>query len=642
MWVRPTQAPSDEVQVFYLGTRAAKSQVGAVLGERYELLELLGVGGTAAVYRALDKRTKAKVAVKVLHAGARETIGAFFQQEGRLTARISSPHLVRAHDFGEDDGRLFIVFDVVPGESLASLFYGRVMPWRELCLVVLHVVDALAALHRLGIVHRDVKPDNVYVARKLGGEPHATLLDLGFALVPPERRMTISPAPSRMVFGTEGYIAPELLGGLPPEPRNDLYSVGALMYAMLTAQQVPDISACPEEMVIPSPRAFLPTIPRAIDDLVMRSLSDVEARFQNAAEMAAAIRAAIVAADDVAGSSIAEPAAMELPTPTALVSTSTAEPVAAELPGASAQVGVGRAIELPRASTPTGDVAELPSVSEPAGDGGPSATELPAGPVAASVGDAGPIAAELSADPAAASSTAETARPPGAGLAVRKDGRARLAAACVAAGLVGAGMMYMVTLVARPPEPQVGAPAMASADGPVTPTATLAAVAEVDRPSPFPSSYAGELRGPAVAEGERAGSPPDTGKRHDQADGHVEDGRSTAGEAAIPARVTSQSAETTPPRRTRMKRAEQTFEQVMTRLMPRARACAQKAGIAETPQSVRVRGDAETGEVQSVRVVNMSLEHPFARCMAEVIREARPPLQTKGNAFTFFSGGGSQ
>ena len=75
MWVRPTQAPDDDVQVFYLGNRASVSHVGAVLGERYELLKVLGLGGTAAVYRALDKRTKATVAVKVLHAGAQEAGG---------------------------------------------------------------------------------------------------------------------------------------------------------------------------------------------------------------------------------------------------------------------------------------------------------------------------------------------------------------------------------------------------------------------------------------------------------------------------------------------------------------------------------------------------------------------------------------
>jgi serine/threonine protein kinase len=169
----------------------------------------------------------------------------------------------------------------------------QLMPWRELFGIVLQVLAGLDALHQVGIVHRDVKPDNIIVNRTLGDEVHVTLLDLGFAWVPPERRLTGAPEPTRQVFGTDGFIAPELLGGGLPEPRNDLYSVGAMMYLMLTAQRVPDLSPAPELMDLPSPRAFVPGLPQSVDDIVMRALSDVESRFQNAEEMAAAIRAAL-------------------------------------------------------------------------------------------------------------------------------------------------------------------------------------------------------------------------------------------------------------------------------------------------------------------------------------------------------------
>ena len=266
---------------------------GRVLGDRYLLREVLASGGTATVYTAIDRSTGGEVAVKVLYEAARAVVGAFFGQEGRLAARIQSPHLVHARHFGEEDGRLFIVFDLVPGEALPTLYFQELMPWRELCLVVLQVLAGLDALHQGGIVHRDVKPDNIIVKRTLGDEVHVTLLDLGFAWVPPERNLTNAPEPTRQVFGTDGFIAPELLGGGLPEPRNDLYSVGALMYTMLTAQRVPDLSAAPELMEMPSPRAFVPGLPQSVDDIVMRALSDVEARFQDAEEMAAAIRAAL-------------------------------------------------------------------------------------------------------------------------------------------------------------------------------------------------------------------------------------------------------------------------------------------------------------------------------------------------------------
>lgn len=304
-WVRPQQQPDPEAIPFYLGAHksAPQDESGRVLAGRYELVEVLASGGTAVVYNAVDRSTGGEVAVKVLYEAAREAVGAFFGQEGRLAARIQSPHLVHARHFGEEGGCLFIVFDLVPGVALPDLYFQQLMPWRELCMVVLQVLAGLDALHQGGIVHRDVKPDNVIVQRTLGDEVHVTLLDLGFAWVPPERNLTGAPEPTRQVFGTDRFIAPELLGGGLPEPRNDLYSVGALMYLMLTAQCVPDLSAAPELMELPSPRAFVPGVPQSVDDIVMRALSDVEARFQSAEEMAAVIRAALT--EETASSSAA-------------------------------------------------------------------------------------------------------------------------------------------------------------------------------------------------------------------------------------------------------------------------------------------------------------------------------------------------
>ena len=561
MWTRPQQAPSDEVQVFYLGTRSAVDHTGDVLGERYELLELLGCGGTAAVYRALDERTKAKVAVKVLHASAKETIGAFFQQEGRLTARLRSPHLVRAHDFGEDEGLLFIVFDLLPGESLASLYFGQTMPWRELGQVVLQVLDALAVLHLQGIVHRDVKPDNVYLERKpIGDELHATLLDLGFALVPPERRLTNAPEPSRLVFGTEGFIAPELLAGCPPEPRNDLYSVGALMYTMLTAQHVPDIGACPEEMEIPSPRRFLPKIPQAIDDVVMRALSDVDDRFQSAAEMATALRSAILAAER-GGESM-------------LRALGEVETVGAKILGPSADAARSSASEL----TPSrGSVRGTTAVD------GSGRTQF-----------------------------------------MTRGGTTRLVAACFAAGLVGAATTLLVTSRMSSSPTPTNAPATACAD-----PAPAESLARVDRP-------AASSGGDGLVPGALARATPPRGS----ADAGLSRESGSAGASAIPAR-SANAPEVRRARATRAPPQKVTFEGVMSGLVPQARVCASRAEIAETPRSVRVRGDATSGEVASVRVVNMGQDHPFARCIAALIREARPPLREKDNAFTFFAEGGS-
>jgi serine/threonine protein kinase len=305
-WVRPKQVRDEEIDVFYFAshrddgdgdhaTLEAEDDTGEVLGDRFELLEAIGWGGTAAVYRALDQVTKAQVAVKVLSTGVRDQLGRYFGQEARLAAQLFNPHLVRAHHFGIDDGRPFIVFDLVPGRSLPALYFMQPMPWRELCEVVLDLLDALGTLHSQGIVHRDVKPDNIVVWRRGDHPAHVTLLDLGFAAVPPERKITNAPEPTRKVFGTAGYIAPELFAGHLPDPRSDLYSVGALMYEMLTSLPVTDISNAPDLLAIAPPRVVAPgvDIPEAVEDIVMRALSDIEARFQSAAEMAATIRMAL-------------------------------------------------------------------------------------------------------------------------------------------------------------------------------------------------------------------------------------------------------------------------------------------------------------------------------------------------------------
>lgn len=293
-WVRPVQ-PSAGVGDFCVGVRdedAPPGDVGLVLAGRYELQRLIGFGATALVYEGVDTRTKRPIAVKVLIPAARARVGGFFGQEGRIAARVVNPHLVHASDFGEDQERLFIVFDLLPGRPLGDMIHGALLPCSSACVVALHVLDALAALNHAGIVHRDVKPDNIFVSDTVGDGLHATLLDVGFAAVIPPRRMTVAPEPIQAVFGTAGFIAPEVFGGHLPDPRSDLYSLGAVLYMALTGQPVPEFRMFPE-IIVPSPQVFRPEIPDALAAVVLKALSDVESRFADANEMALAITRAL-------------------------------------------------------------------------------------------------------------------------------------------------------------------------------------------------------------------------------------------------------------------------------------------------------------------------------------------------------------
>ncbi len=269
--------------------------------KRFELLAPIGAGATAAVYRALDRQTKSEVAVKVLYKSLRSDAEAirYFAQEGRLAARIVHPHLLRAHYYGQRYGTPFIVFELVPGESLSQVAALRPMPWRRLGTIVLQVLDALAKLHEESVLHGDIQPENVIVQQTTLGQDFAKVIDLGFASARGCSRLTLAPEPPSEIHGTSGFIAPERLAGLEPDARADLYSVGALMYFLLTTRLVPDISLAPDELGIPTPSIMAPgaRIPQAIDAIVMRALSDVDHRFPTAAAMAEMLRDALAQPD---------------------------------------------------------------------------------------------------------------------------------------------------------------------------------------------------------------------------------------------------------------------------------------------------------------------------------------------------------
>ena len=296
-WTPPRAKADPNIRIAYMSDVRMADDTGRVWCKRFELLAPIGAGATAAVYRALDRMTKSHVAIKVLYKSLRGDAEAvrYFGQEGRLAARIVHPHLLRAHYYGQHNGTPFIVFELVPGESLTQVAALRPMPWRRLATIVLQVLDALAKLHEECVLHGDIQPENVIVQQTTLGQDFAKVIDLGFASARGCSRLTLAPEPPSEIHGTPGFIAPERLAGLEPDARADLYSVGALMYFLLTTRQVPDISLAPDELGIPAPSIMAPgaRIPRAIDAIVMCALSDVDDRFPNAAAMAGALRDAL-------------------------------------------------------------------------------------------------------------------------------------------------------------------------------------------------------------------------------------------------------------------------------------------------------------------------------------------------------------
>ncbi len=340
---------------------------GATIG-RYRLEELLGRGGMGEVWRAFDTGRERSVALKLLLqplAHDAEFV-ARFRREARLAARLSDPHILPIHDFGELEGRLYIDMRMVDGPDLAKVVSRGPVPPDRTAAVVAQIASALDAAHAGGLVHRDVKPANVLLAAR---DPvFAYLTDFGVAA---EQERSDHLTSAGTILGTLAYLAPETFEGMPPGPSSDIYALGCVLAEMLigrppfrTSTPLDAMRAHFEEPP-PRPSERVPGVPPAFDDVVARAMAkDPARRFQTAAELGAAVTAAATAS-----TSRSEASAEAT---TAVPTTSGAAASGASASGAaSAEVTVGPA--------PTGPGTAAPP-HPTAGGAGPGRTTITRSP----------------------------------------------------------------------------------------------------------------------------------------------------------------------------------------------------------------------------------------------------------------------
>lgn len=268
--------------------------VGTELGH-YQIVERLGAGGMGVVYRAADTNLQRSVAIKVLPGedASDRTAVERLHREACAASALSHPNICVVHDLGVDKGRTFIVMELLEGHTLKELIAKRSLSVDDVVDLTLQIGDALEAAHASHIIHRDIKPGNIFVTSRR----RAKILDFGLAktLVPnAESDLTRS----GQTFGTVAYMSTEQVRGEPLDGRTDIFSLGAVLYEMLTGRQAfgaqtpaMTFDAVLRRNPVP-PSAFEPRVPRRLDEIVAKAVAkNREHRYGSATELLADVRA---------------------------------------------------------------------------------------------------------------------------------------------------------------------------------------------------------------------------------------------------------------------------------------------------------------------------------------------------------------
>ena len=265
---------------------SAEKYIGMMLDGRYEIMELIGSGGMAYVYKALCHRLNRYDAIKIMRdeTAANEEFRKRFRAESQAVAMLSHPNIVSVYDVSHSDDIEYIVMELVDGITLKQYLQkaGALCP-SEVLSFTTQIAKALKHAHNKGIIHRDIKPQNIMLLR----DGMIKVADFGIASLQSDIEES-----SGETVGSVHYIAPEQARGAAPDARSDIYSLGIVMYEMLTGR-LPYIGNSDTEVAVmhmntqaAPPRAILPEIPEELERICLKAMdSDIDARYQTAAEL---------------------------------------------------------------------------------------------------------------------------------------------------------------------------------------------------------------------------------------------------------------------------------------------------------------------------------------------------------------------
>jgi serine/threonine-protein kinase len=338
----------------------------------YRIVERIGVGGMGAVYKAEQPSMNRLVAIKVLHSkfANRDDLVSRFRREARAMSQLSHPNTARVYKFGElEDGAAYFVMDYMEGKNLAHVVreQGPMEPERALN-IMMQVCGALDEAHRAGIIHRDLKPENIFLTTQGGTSDFPKVLDFGLAKVSEKQmgRGSMMLTQEGMVFGTPEFMSPEQSMGEPLDRRSDIYSLGLILYELLTGKlpfeatkPIDIMRAHVYDKAIPlndrvKGKSFGPQLEAAIAKALEKKKED---RYETAVEFAAALKSCLgggiastaarrAMPSDPAGPSAAPAQPSQSPPATSPIQSGTEPPVVPTSNGPKLAIGIGAALLL--------------------------------------------------------------------------------------------------------------------------------------------------------------------------------------------------------------------------------------------------------------------------------------------------------
>ena len=270
---------------------------GRFIGDRYEVISHIGVGGMADVYKGKDHKLDRYVAIKVLKEEFRGDKGfvAKFREEAQAAARLAHPNVVNVYDVGDEDGINYIIMELVEGMTLKNYIERKgKLTVRETTSIAIQVAMGIEAAHNLNIVHRDIKPQNIIISR----EGKVKVTDFGIAKVASSRTI------SSVTMGSVHYTSPEQARGGYSDAKSDIYSLGIVMYEMITGRVPFDgetavtvaVKHLQEEMV--PPHVYAPEIPVSLEEIILKcTQKSQERRYANVAELLKDLKQSLVTPD---------------------------------------------------------------------------------------------------------------------------------------------------------------------------------------------------------------------------------------------------------------------------------------------------------------------------------------------------------